>query len=497
MSRRIELLTLFLVDAIAFGAANWMHFMVRFEWQWFGIPEVYPVGMTLVSGTLMVYWLTIFTFFGLYRERYADSRFDELVSLFKVVSIGILILVFAIYIDALQPGSTRLAILFYWAAVFACTAIGRIVLRSVQKSLVTRGYGTHNALVVGWSDRVEQLYQEVGQYPEAGLNIVGAVRLERNGFHEQEGLFGDHGMTLDLHKTALKTPAAAAETAEVLTRVRTSAVSRSIDALPDLIDRLEIQDVLIALGSEDQDALMEVLRLCDGKQVRLKLVPDFYSVVGGMARTEHMYGLPLIEVLPEPMPAWEQSTKRLLDALVSAVVLVAGLPFWILIGILIRITSPGPAIYRQQRVGQNGRLFTMYKFRTMHEDAEAASGPVWATEDDPRYTAIGRWLRKTRLDEIPQFWNVLKGDMSLVGPRPERPYFVERLAEEIPLYNRRHRVKPGITGWAQVKWRYDTSLADVRQKVKYDLFYIENMSLRMDFKILFRTIRTAVSGKGR
>jgi len=138
----------------------------------------------------------------------------------------------------------------------------------------------------------------------------------------------------------------------------------------------------------------------------------------------------------------------------------------------------------------------MFKFRTMQEDAEAETGPVWAREDDPRYTPIGRWLRKTRLDEVPQFFNVLRGDMSLVGPRPERPYFVEKLAREIPLYSRRHRVKPGITGWAQVKWKYDTSLEDVQQKVKYDLFYIENMSLRRDLQILFRTVYTALRGSG-
>jgi len=138
----------------------------------------------------------------------------------------------------------------------------------------------------------------------------------------------------------------------------------------------------------------------------------------------------------------------------------------------------------------------MYKFRTMRKDAEASTGPVWATEDDPRYTAMGRWLRKTRIDEVPQFFNVLRGDMSLVGPRPERPFFVEKLAREIPLYSRRHRVKPGITGWAQVKWKYDTSLEDVQQKVKYDLFYIENMSLRRDLQILFRTIYTALKGSG-
>ena len=215
-----------------------------------------------------------------------------------------------------------------------------------------------------------------------------------------------------------------------------------------------------------------------------------------MARTEHMYGLPLIEVLPEPMQAWEQSLKRLIDFVVSLVVLVIGLPLWVLLALLIRVTSPGPAIYRQRRIGQKGREFTMYKFRTMRKDAEASTGPVWATEDDPRYTALGRWLRKTRLDEVPQFFNVLRGNMSLVGPRPERPFFVEKLAKEIPLYSRRHRVKPGITGWAQVKWKYDTSLEDVQQKVKYDLFYIENMSLRRDLQILFRTVYTALKGSG-
>jgi exopolysaccharide biosynthesis polyprenyl glycosylphosphotransferase len=253
---------------------------------------------------------------------------------------------------------------------------------------------------------------------------------------------------------------------------------------------------LIALGPNDGEQLMEVLRLCDGKPVTLKLVPDFYTIIGGMARTEHMYGLPLIEVLPEPMQAWEQSLKRLIDLVVSFLVVVIGIPVWVLIALVIRLTSKGPAIYRQRRIGQKGREFTMYKFRTMRENAEAETGPVWATADDPRYTAMGRWLRKTRLDEVPQFFNVLRGDMSLVGPRPERPFFVEKLTREIPLYSRRHRVKPGITGWAQVKWKYDSSLEDVQQKVKYDLFYIENMSLRRDLQILFRTIYTALRGSG-
>ena len=481
MSRKLELISLIIVDALAVNVAYSLQYYARFVREWFGTPEVYPLAVVPAAIVLAVFWLILFLFFGLYRERYADSRFDEIVSIMKVVTVGSLVLVFGKYIDALSQESARAAIFFYWFVVLAAVAVGRTVFRSVQKYLILRGYGLHNTLIVGWTDLVEQLHEEIARYPEAGLNVVGAVRLDTpHGYGEGDG-------------------ADTSETPVLVRReARVSTVGQSaIESLPMLIDELGIQDVLIALGSNDHEALMDVLRVCDGKPVVLKLVPDFYSVIGGMARTEHMYGLPLIEVLPSPMPAWEQSTKRIFDIVVSASVLIIGLPLWIAVGVLIRLTSTGPAIYRQARVGQHGKVFTMHKFRTMRQDAEAGTGPVWASENDPRYTPIGRRLRRMRLDEVPQLINVLKGDMSLVGPRPERPYFVETLSGEIPLYRRRHRVKPGITGWAQVKWGYDASLADVRQKVKYDFFYIENMSLRMDFKILLRTLRTAVRGEGR
>ncbi|NNF05103.1 MAG: sugar transferase [Rhodothermales bacterium] len=471
MSRRTELIFLLLTDAAALVLAHMAWYWARFEWGWTSDPVFMPSALLGPVLVLTVFWHAILFLLGLYRERYAASRFDELVTLAKAVTVGILALFFLLFVDSLDYYSARLNLATYWIMLFGFVATSRVLLRSVQKSLILKGKGLHRALIVGWSDILDELHEEVARYPEAGLKIVGGIRLIRG-----DGSDDDTGA--DGRSAGSDRPAYVMED------------------LPRLIDELDVQDVLIALGPNDSESLMEVLRLCDGKPVRLKLVPDFYSIIGGMARTEHMYGLPLIEVLPEPMQVWEQTLKRLLDLVISTIVLVVGLPVWLLVGILIRLTSQGPAIYRQKRIGRHGREFTMYKFRTMREDAEASTGPVWAQENDPRYTPVGRWLRRWRLDEIPQFWNVLKGDMSLVGPRPERPYFVEKLANEVPLYNRRHRVKPGITGWAQVKWKYDSSLDDVKQKVKYDLFYIENMSLRRDLQILFRTIYTAVRGTG-
>jgi len=480
VNRKTELLFLVAMDAVALALANLFWYWSRFKWGLFADP-VYSPDPT-VAGTLVilltVFWLVVFLFFGLYRERYAASRFDELVTIGKVVTIGILILFFVFFVDALDPLSARPNLIAYWGAVIFMVSVGRIVVRSVQKFLILRGKGLHRALIIGWSDVLEPLYEEVARYPEAGLDIVGAIRLTRDNGGSQSGSTNSAEPSTSIADTNLDG-------------------EYTVEELPRLIDELEIQDVLIALGPNDGEQLVEVLRLCDGKAVTLKLVPNFYSIIGGMARTEHMYGLPLIEVLPEPMQAWEQSLKRLFDLIVAFVVLVVGLPLWVLLSLLVRLTSPGPAIYRQIRIGQHGKPFTMLKFRTMGEHAEADTGPVWASEDDPRYTPIGQWLRKTRFDEVPQFWNVLKGEMSLVGPRPERPFFVEKLAKEIPLYSRRHRVKPGITGWAQVKWKYDSDLKDVQQKVKYDLFYIENMSLRKDLQILFRTVYTALKGSGR
>lgn len=490
MSRRVELFALVLTDALALVASVWGFQQASLQWTWMSASS--PV----VSGAIVAGWLLLFGFAGLYGERYASGRFSELVTLLKVTAFGVLVLFFGWYLDRLAPDAARSAMAVHGALVFVTVGTTRVALRTVQRALILRGYGRHRAVVIGWSDRVEALYHDLANYPAAGIEIVGAVRLKRHpvGVDVLAELALEGGDPSGLHYT--DAPGGDALPAGAIEVTAAGAPEAGLAELPRLLDRLQVSEVLIALGSEDHAQLDGVLRVCDGRPVSLKLVPDFYTAVGGMARTEHTYGLPLIELLPRPIPEWERRTKRLADLVASAVVLLAGLPLWLALGVAVRMSSPGAAIFRQVRVGQDGAPFTIYKYRTMRDDAEAETGPVWASPADARVTPLGRWMRRSRLDEVPQLWNVLRGEMSLVGPRPERPYFVERLAAQIPLYGRRHRVQPGITGLAQVKWRYDADIEDVRQKLKYDLFYIENMSLQMDAKILLQTIRTALSGAG-
>ena len=487
MSRRVELFALVLADLLALSGAVWLFGEACLRWGWMA-PLSAAANVALIGG-----WLLLFGFAGLYAERYAAGRFAELVTLVKVTALGALVVFFGYTLDRLSPGDARASMLALGGLVFGTVGAGRVIVRTVQRALILRGYGRHRAVVIGWTDRVEALYHDLARYPAAGIEIVGAVRLRK---HPERVAVGEVAMADGEVIVGEPLPAGDALPAGAVEVTAAGAPEAGVAELPRLLDRFQVGEVLIALGSEDHAYLDGVLRVCEGRSVALKLVPDFYTAVGGMARTEHTYGLPLIELLPQPIPEWERRTKRLADLVVSAAVLILGMPVWLGIAALVALTSPGPAIFRQERVGRSGQPFTMFKFRTMREDAEVETGPVWATPSDRRVTPLGRWLRRARLDEVPQLWNVFKGEMSLVGPRPERPYFVEKLAGQIPLYSRRHRVQPGITGLAQVKWRYDSDIDDVRQKLKYDLFYIENMSLQMDAKILLQTVRTALSGAG-
>ena len=454
-------------DYVALNAAFFWWAHLRSELGMFSLAQQPLVGF-FISNIVFAFWFLFFLFLGLYGPWNANSRLDELMAVIKTVGLGVLaifLLTFDIErdLDNPLPGS-RMLLVSYWLIVSACVGFMRLSLRTGQRKLLSMGIGLRRTLIIGWGPTGRELFDKITRFPALGYRILGFIQTQAENSQHAE----HRGVPL----------------------------LGPLNMLSSIIAAERVEEVLIALDEEDNSSLMQIIAQTDGAPVLLKIVPDLYSIITGQARTNQIYGVPLIEILPQYMPAWERRFKRAIDIGVSLVILIAGLPLWLLVALAIRLDTPGPMFYRQQRVGRNGKVFVMVKFRSMMHGAEKLTGPVWAEKDDPRVTGVGRVIRKLRIDEVPQFANVLRGEMSLVGPRPERPVFVEQLKQQIPLYSRRLKVQPGITGWAQIKGGYDQSIDDVKQKLQYDLFYLENMSLRMDFKILLHTAYVMLAGRG-
>ncbi|AXJ00771.1 Undecaprenyl-phosphate glucose phosphotransferase [Cyclonatronum proteinivorum] len=471
MERRKDVLVTLLGDALAFSVAWYVFYYLRFELQWFGENQTVAPALVLLPGLIItVYWLAMFAFFGLYKRLYLASRFDEILRVAKISLIGILVFFFLLFTDDLNWNPQNIAqaknlTLVYWLLIFGFVSLNRIVVRTIQKVAVSKGYGLHKAVIIGIGDTAKEVYADIMRHKTTGLDVAGFIDASRH--TKEDDIKIDRKLLLG-----------------------------KVQELNTIIETHGIEDVIVAVEPANRDKLITILDLINKPNISVKLIPDFYQIISGMNKTNQIFGLPLIEVMPDPMPAWEKSVKRLMDVVLSILILVVSAPVMLLVALIIRLTDPGPVIFAQERVGLFGRPFIMYKFRSMYVNAEAKTGPTWATENDSRITPVGYWLRKLRLDELPQLWNVIKGDMSLVGPRPEREHFVNQFKAQIPLYARRLRVRPGITGWAQVKWKYDETFDDVKEKTKYDLFYVENISLKMDIKILINTIATMLSGKG-
>jgi len=420
-----------------------------------------------ISLILYGYWLVLFLFLGLYQSWYTKSRFDELIAVFKAVSLGIFIIFILTFEPeqdfSFQPTVGRMLILSYWLFMMLLVGGGRILLHSVQRGMLQAGYGRRKIVIVGWNKKARDLADKILKYPALGYEVVGFIALDRKNVSEKHGELPVLGHLKNLGAVAAE---------------------------------YQIEEVILSLGKIPEKHVFQVIGLCEDLSLRIKIEPDLYSIVLGQARTQQIYGFPLIEIHPELMPPWEKKIKRLIDVAFSFMAILILSPILLLFALLIKIDSAGPIFFKQKRVGKNGKIFVVYKFRSMIKDAERYTGPIWAGKKDPRITRVGRFIRKVRIDEFPQLFNVLLGDMSIVGPRPERPYFVEKLKREYPYYTRRLKVKPGITGWAQVKGKYDTTIEEVKEKLDYDLYYIDNISLRLDFRIMFYTIYVMLRFKG-
>ncbi|RPH94036.1 sugar transferase [candidate division KSB1 bacterium] len=456
-------LLLFVCDVVLLETAFFGVYWWRFHTGMFTNPVSFTQS-ELLGPSLVVtgYWILLFAWFGLYRFDPLQSRAAALKSSLKAAAFGILIL-FILTFNPDQPlPSSRIILASYGLAIFIIVAGNRLGLLTILRELRIRGIGTLNTLLVGGGHRAQTLLRYISQHPELGMRV---------------------GESL-VELPDLPILPALPKRAGTLSRLRNILQSRKIDA------------VLLVPDDPHGNRTGRLLRILRAFRVRTFVTADQYPRLIGEVRPSRVYGHPLVEIRAELLSGTEQFLKRLTDLVFAVFLLLLTLPVWLILIIFVPLSSPGPIFYSQKRVGLNGKSFTLYKFRSMRRDAEAQTGAVLAVAGDPRITPLGRILRALRLDELPQLINILFGQMSLVGPRPERIEFVERFIREIPLYERRLKVKPGLTGWSQVHLKYDRNADQIPVKLKYDFYYIENMSLPLDVKILFMTLFVILRGEG-
>jgi len=459
-------------DILGFVGSFFLYFVLTFSTGLFDISvksvfwemEIFLPMVAAVSG----YWLLLFWFGGLYKNWLVRSPFEEFFTILRYTFLGCVFLFFLIIMDTQNLPHIRLKIVIYWMTLIVVVMAMRLVVRLIQRYLRRKGVISLPVVLVGSASRLRDLWSSIATNPSWGYAIQGAILTDTQ---EQAAWEGTN-------------------------EVRSIPVLGLMDKLSDIIRITRPQTVLISMNSPENTTLLNIASLCTDNNIRVKIVPDLYEVFSGQARTLAIYGAPLIEISPQLLKPWEEAVKRLIDIVFSAVVIVVGSPVWLATALAIKMGSAGGVFFIQSRVGKNGELFRMYKFRSMVQDADKGKAQ-WTLQGDKRVTRFGRILRKSHLDEVPQFLNVLKGEMSLVGPRPEQPYFVEKYSALLPYYPRRHKVRPGITGWWQVKYKpYTESVEEMQSRLLDDFYYIENISLKLDIEILVRTVYCVISGHG-
>ncbi|MEM7584806.1 MAG: undecaprenyl-phosphate glucose phosphotransferase [Acidobacteriota bacterium] len=465
--RRRSTVTLYLAsDILATLAAFLLAWFVRFELEvpelTKGVPEFgrYLALLPLV----LVLWPIVFYFHGLYRSRRDRSRVDDALTILLAAVVAAFVLsAILTWYRPTQAGSTdpfnysRAFVANFVIIDFILVLLARVTVREILQRLRLKGHNLQRILVVGAGKLGKELTYKLQAHRALGLEVVGFLDDDPNKI--------DH-------------------------RIMGVPVLGALKDVESVIERKDIDHVYVALPLEAHRKMMDVLQTVGRACVEVKLVPDILQYATLKSSLEDLDGMPVINLSQVPLEGWSSLVKRAMDIAIAGAAMVALLPFLPLMAWLIWREDKGPIFYCQERMGLDGKSFMIWKFRSMRVNAESASGPVWAVKGDSRRTRVGTFIRQWSIDELPQLWNVLRGDMSIVGPRPERPTFVHEFKHKIPDYMLRHRVKSGITGWAQVHgWRGNTS---IRKRIQYDLYYIQNWSLTLDLKIIWMTLRSGI-----
>ncbi|QNE39423.1 sugar transferase [Hymenobacter sp. NBH84] len=427
------------------------------------------VWLYLFGSALLIasFWTILYALIGEYRDIFRKSRLTEVIRLGRVSVAGAMVIFFALLLDDEGVNSYQLyykTITVYFLLHFVLTAVLRTWAVSSVQRLVRSGIISFNTLLVGAQALAHDTYHDLrrtGQH--LGLRLVGFA---------QVGEEPDARLAAELPSVG------------------------SYQELVSIIAEQKIEQVVIAIEPSEHRLIQDILTLLQGVPVRISVLPDLYQMLLGSVKVNHLFGTPLIEIKHDLLPVWQAVLKRSGDIGLAISFLLLAWPIYLFTALMVKLTSTGPVFYAQERIGRNGEPFRIYKFRSMVVDAEKM-GPALSSDHDPRITRWGRFMRKVRLDELPQFWNVLKGDMSVVGPRPERRYYIEQIAKIAPHYRHLHRVRPGLTSLGQVKYGYAETVPQMIERLKFDILYIENMSLAMDLRVLLYTLKIIVEGRGK